>query len=1540
MEGGYKDMSTTVDERVVEMRFDNKQFEANVQTSLSTLEKLKQSLNLEGATKGLENVNATAKRFDMSGVSDAVETVKARFSALEVMGITALANITNSAVNAGKRMIESLTIAPISQGFDEYELKMGSIQTIMMSTGASLEEVNKYLNELNTYSDKTIYSFQDMTSNIGKFTNAGVGLEDAVMAIQGVSNVAAVSGANTNEASRAMYNFAQALSAGYVKLIDWKSIENANMATVEFKTQLLESAVACGTLTKTADGMYKTVKGNVIDATHGFNDSLQDQWMTTDALVGTLRQYADETTEIGKKAFAAAQDVKTFSQLMDTLKEAVGSGWAMTWEILFGDFEEAKVLWTSLSTTIGGFIDAQSNARNELLKGWKDLGGRAKLIEGLKSAFEGLVSVIKPIKEAFTAMFPAVTAQRIYELTDSFAKFTSKLKLSDTASQNLKDTFSALFGAVKLIGEAFGALWNAFAPVRAEAGALLETILGFTGETGRMVTNVEELIREGGLFTTIANGIAAALSAIISGIKMVKQFVSEKLAAVGFETFHALLERVQTRLSQIGSGASDMKSAVTDAFASIGASLANSKFYQMLKAIGKALKTIGGGIVSAFGSAAGSIIDKLSNANFSGIIDLLNGISLSAIAVGITKFLKSAKDLVDTGASIKESIVGILDSVKGCFEAWQQDIKAGTLMKIATAVGILAASLVALSFIDSDKLAASLGAITVLFADLMASMAVFSKIDVMQKGITRSCTAMLAMSIAIGILAGAMVTLGSLDWEGVSRGLVAIAGLSAIVVASSKAMSTGSGQMIKGAGSLILFAGAVKILSSVCAELGGMKWEEMKQGLLGVGVLLAEIDVFLRTAKFGSGAISTAAGIVVLAAAIKILASAVSDLGGMDWENMKQGLLGLGAVLGGLAVFTKFTSGAQNMVGIGAGLNNIGQIVETAISVVLEFVNAVAAQIPVVVNAGFDLIINFIDGLGQAIEENTPRLVEAVVNLGGHIINGLVKGISSGVNAVKDAIVNVAQNAINGFKNFLGINSPSKVFTTLGQYTVDGLINGVQNKLKSAKESMEQLGTTLLNGIRNFLGIHSPSVVFREEVGRYIVQGIAEGIKSDMSAEEAAEQKAKNIVNAFKTELDKLSLDTTTADLEYQLWEKLNPNATSAEKAAMNMSLLANKLELQASRVQLAQGEYQNTLETLGATSEKTQEAYNKLIQEQLSLATLAEELQSAQQTEVERNRTAFQAYADYLNESQDDLLRLGFTMDEIKAAAQERSGWDPNSMASNMDIDVQQVVAAAMGSVQVAYQSNVQSTFSGLITQTTGIGTSMAQGIGTGVQNGTPQAVNSLQTLATTCSAKINEQYPTWVQGGKYLVDGFVQGIRSNIEAAAAAAAEMAMAAYSAAMASIEVASPSKKFAELGMYADLGFAKGLRDYAYRAEKESADMATSSLTGATSIVSKLSDAINGNLDAEPTIRPVLDLSSVEHGATRLSSLLSQRKAATIRIGMAPEEERSTDTAGSFRAGNTYTFTQNNYSPKALSRLDIYRQTKNQFSALKGAVSRA
>lgn len=930
-------MSKTIDERVVEMRFDNKQFESNVQTSLSTIEKLKKSLDMDGATKGLESIDSAAKKVDMSGLGSAVETVKTRFSALEIMAVTALANITNSVVNTGKQMLRSLTIEPISQGFEEYELKMGSIQTIMMSTGASLEEVNKYLQELNTYSDKTIYSFQDMTSNIGKFTNAGVGLEDAVMAIQGVSNVAAVSGANANEASRAMYNFAQALSAGYVKLIDWKSIENANMATVEFKTQLLESAVACGTLTKTADGMYKTVKGNVIDATHGFNDSLQDQWMTTEALVGTLRNYADETTEIGAKAFAAAQDVKTFTQLIDTLKEAVGSGWANTWEILFGDFEEAKELWTGLSQVIGGFIDAQADARNEMLQGWKDLGGRTKLIEALKNAFEGVQSVIKPIYEAFREIFPPTTAQQLYDITENLRKFTANLKLSDTASANLKSTFKGLFAILDIVKQAFSAIFTAIKPLFGGFGTLGDGILGFTGGIGDAIVTFDEFIKTSGAFQKVGEGIATVIQTIMTALSTLKNKIKEKFESANFELFHSLLERIHERMTQVGEAAGEMKSGVIVAFEVIGEALANCQFVQLLSAVWNAVKTIGSGIVKILGELGSSLAKNLGEANFSGIIDLLNGISFGAIAVGITKFVGTFRKAIEDIGSFKESFIGILDSVRGCFEAYQTQLQAGTLLKIASAIAILTASLIALSLVDSEKLNVALGAITVLFAELLASMAVFNKISGQATGVMKSVTAMLGIATAVLILASALKKIADLDAKQLTTGLIGVASLTTMMVAAAKAMSSNSKTIIKGATQMVIFAAAIKILASVCEQLAKLDWNQLAKGLVGVGVLLAEVSLFLRTAKFSGKSITTATGIVILSAAIKVLASACKDFGEMKWEDIGKGLASIAVLLAEVTAFTKLTGNAKHVISTGVALIAIGAAMKIFASAVKDF---------------------------------------------------------------------------------------------------------------------------------------------------------------------------------------------------------------------------------------------------------------------------------------------------------------------------------------------------------------------------------------------------------------------------------------------------------------------------------------------------------------------------------------------------------------------------------------------------------------------------
>lgn len=430
--------SAVVDSKVVEMSFENSNFERNAATSLSTLQKLKEALNFGTTKDGFDKLGDSVKKADFNPLVAGIESAKNGMSALEAVSFGFFSKIGAQIEQTAQKYASMFSTLKMAQdGFAEYELKMGSVQTILMGAKTTeglpvtLDMVNQKLDELNTYADKTIYSFSDMTASIGKFTNAGVDLDTAVAAIQGISNEAALSGANAQQASHAMYNFAQALSSGAVKLIDWKSIENANMATVEFKQALIDTAVEVGTLTKEGDKFISTttdMSGKVSDAfnaTTGFNDALSSQWMTTQVLTKTLGIYADETTEIGKKAFQAATEVKTFSQLIDTLKEAMGSGWAQTWELVVGDFEESKQLFTTLSNAFGGLIDSQAKARNALLK--EGLGKPAVKVteEYIKSLGMGAIQTnrlrqaLMEVGQANGVAFTSNDARGFFESLDS-----------------------------------------------------------------------------------------------------------------------------------------------------------------------------------------------------------------------------------------------------------------------------------------------------------------------------------------------------------------------------------------------------------------------------------------------------------------------------------------------------------------------------------------------------------------------------------------------------------------------------------------------------------------------------------------------------------------------------------------------------------------------------------------------------------------------------------------------------------------------------------------------------------------------------------------------------------------------------------------------------------------------------------------------------------------------------------------------------------------------------------------------------------------
>lgn len=1125
-------MSTTIDERVVEMRFDNKQFESNVQTSLSTLDRLKKSLNLSGAAKGFDEIDSASKKVNMNGLANAVESVRLKFSALEVMAVTALANITNSALNAGKRIVSALTIDPIKTGFQEYETQIGAVQTILANTqheGTNLQQVNRALDELNTYADKTIYNFTEMTRNIGTFTAAGVNLQTSVDSIKGIANLAAVSGSTSQQASTAMYQLSQALAAGKVSLMDWNSVVNAGMGGKVFQDALVRTSELLGTGAKNAINMYGS-----------FRESLtKGEWLTTEVLTETLKQFAGayseadliqqgfsesqakEIAQMAKTAEEAATKVKTFTQLWDTLKESAQSGWTATWEILIGDFEEAKDLLSEVSETIGNVIGEAAQARNDLLSGglssgWKQLlnqgiadeagyiesiqevarksgdafdkmvadsdnfsdalkkglqegvissdtlsdavhnlrdkmtgmsqeerkaagytsemveqiekldegikngsvsmdeftekilkpSGRENLIQSIWNAAKGLMSVIAPIKEAFRDIFPPMTSEQLYAFTEALRNLTERMKLSETTSENLKRTFKGLFAVLDIIKQTVTAVFNAVGSLLGGVGDLGAGILGVTGTFGDWLVKLDEFIKQGDVFNKVLGTIVSVIKTVATAIRDFVKVVAEKIAFPGFELFHSLLERLHTRMSQIGDAAGGMKSSVSSAFEAMGNALANCQFMQLLQAIWDAVKAIAGGIADAMGKVGSSLIDSIGNADFSGVIDLLNGISFGAIAVGITKFVGAIKEQLDSIGSIKESFIGILDSVRGCFEAYQSQLQAGTLLKIASAIAILVASLVALSLIDSAKLSAALGAITVLFADLMASMAVFNKISGQASGVIRSTTAMLAISTSVLILASALKKLGDLDAKQLATGLTGVVGLTATMIVAAKSLSKGGPTIIKGASQMVIFAAAIKVLASACEDLSALNWEELAKGLVGVGVLLAEVSLFMNTAKFSGQSVTTATGIVILSGAIKILASACEDFAQMNWGEIGRGLTSIGIVLAEIVAFTRLTGNAQHVIATSAALIGIGAAMKILAAAVKDFsaMNWSELAVGLVGMAGaltaVTIAVNFMPknmiaiGTGLiAVSTALLIMASALENMGGMEWNEIAKGL-------------------------------------------------------------------------------------------------------------------------------------------------------------------------------------------------------------------------------------------------------------------------------------------------------------------------------------------------------------------------------------------------------------------------------------------------------------------------------------------------------------------------------------------------------------------
>ena len=1124
-------MSKTVDERVVEMRFDNKNFESNVATSMSTLEKFKQKLKFDGATKGLEDINSASKRVNMSGLGSSVDAVSAKFSALQVMGVTALANITNSAVNAGKKIVSALTLDPVKDGFAEYETQMNAVQTILANTqkeGTNVTIVNKALDELNTYADKTIYNFTEMTRNIGTFTAAGVKLDTSVNAIKGIANLAAVSGSTSQQASTAMYQLSQALAAGKVQLMDWNSVVNAGMGGQVFQDALIRTSEHLKTGAKEAIKTYGT-----------FRESLtKGEWLTTEVLTETLNQIsgayskadliaqgyseaqAEEIVKLADTATDAATKVKTFTQLIDTLKEALGSGWTKTWQLIIGDFEEAKEMWTSVSDVLGGFIQKFSDARNTLIesalgKGFSalsekmrdilepakkaaetvqtvkesisDLGsivddvilgkfgngkerfdaltesgynwckvqnqvneklgntfrytedqiaaqdkllgfqektteatseaseetgkltdiekrrlvmlaslsdeqlrskgyteeqiaafnelrdtadklgiplkdfimnldeinGRWILLNSFKNIGKALLKVFQALGGAWREIFPAMSADNLFDIIAGFHKFTSTLILNDEQAENLKKTFAGLFAVLDIIKTLVGGgLSIAFKVLSAVLDAFDLNILDVTASIGDGLVAFHDWLLEGNVLSKAINGLISKLPGFVAQIKewfnAFKETPAVQKLVTAIEAIHSAFTKLTNGDISLGEFA-----------ASLGENLANA--LQSLPGIAIQIgKDFIAGFQNGIGDSVTGVIDSIVNfcLNFvNGFKEALGVHSPSWKAYETATdffqgFINGASAMIGNVVSVLKSIgskiVEVFKSLWDYITDESGNIEWGKLFAGGEIVGmILALKQLADAFSSiAGVFDGVFDGVGDLLSDAGEALKSFSKV---LNGVAwdLKANALLKMAIAIGVLVAAIWVLTTIDdpaklWQAVGIIVVLAGVLIGLSVAMDKLSSASvavNGKAktldIKGIQNSIIQIGLALLLMAAAVKLiGGMDADEAKQGFIGLAGMAVGMIAFLAAiggiARYSGDVSAIGSMMKKLAVAMILMAIACKLIGMLSAEEIGKGILFAGA----FGIFTALLVAGSK--GANKSINKVGSMaIKLAIAMAL-----------------------------------------------------------------------------------------------------------------------------------------------------------------------------------------------------------------------------------------------------------------------------------------------------------------------------------------------------------------------------------------------------------------------------------------------------------------------------------------------------------------------------------------------------------------------------------------------------------------------------
>ena len=1740
---------------------------SNIQSKISslvdTISGLKKHFNFSDSTKSLSDLGKAANKIDFSPLANSIDDVKNRFNNMGIVGMTVVQNLTTQIMQAGSSMIKALSLTPLIDGFQEYETQMDAVQTILANTsskGTTLQQVNSALDTLNTYADKTIYNFTQMTKNIGTFTAAGVDLQTSVNSIQGIANLAAVSGSTSLQASTAMYQLSQAIAAGTVKLMDWNSVVNAGMGGEVFQNALIRTSEHLNTGAKAA-----------IEAEGSFRESLSTGWLTVDVLTETLEQFAltidtaedynevmaqlvaqgyteeeaKQIADMAKTAMDAATKVKTFTQLLDTLKEALGSGWAQSWRIIIGDFGEAKELWTEVSDVLSNAINETANARNDLLSGglqtgWQQLlragiadeegyiettkqvarehgvaiddlitqngsfedslkdgwansdilaeslhrvaeetknwsneeiknkgytkdqirnlqqldenvqngtadlneyisvfgrmSGRQNIIEGLKTAFSNLSKIMSTIKEAFREVFPATTAEQLYDLTVKFKEFTEQMQVSDEGLDKIKRTFKGLFSILDIGKNTIKTVFNIFKDFFASEG-----VSQFVSFIGSLMASI------GDLFTSLDSSMSATSGSFSGFTSLLSGFLGTLSNALG--QFSLDVNPVITIIGQLAKIITDTLggalSWLSENF-SLGDVLTAAGIAQLLqavtsmdsistsvekvaKSISKFLKDLGsGGVIADIKNSLVGLFTELGT-SLRAFTTMVNSASLLIIAVSITLLVKAIKQLSELNISqtavqipvlaasiaiLIKAFKAIVTFIKG-YDKTGMITAAASLLIMALAMKEIAKAVTTLGQLGVDQAVVGLAS---LYAVLKMLTSFMNKTS-LDKSSSSSAIVLLALAVSLRIIASAIKSIGELNWEQLGVGLagciVTLAALTAVNIALTK--FSGDGDAIAGAAAILIMSVSLIAIAKAISMVAEYNWSQLGPAILALGLVLAELMVVNLALTNFSGddgsAIAGAAAILIMSVSLIAVAQSLSMLVGHSWDEMLPAMVAIMAVLAEMAIVNialanfsgvmglagaasilimsasllligqSLTTVAQlsweqvenGLLGLGAALIEVGVVAAAmgsigpaaivgAASMLIasaslgqvadalkkfgemswdEITRGLTAMGAALTEIAFGSLMNTLSGIGaaslSAIVEPLGALADSVKkwenvstpdDLGesmGRVADGVGKFMFSGWGA--DALSTLAEplgTLAESMKKWKDVDIPDDIADKMGhladgvaKFTFSGMSAGgisaiceplgnladAVNKWKdvSVPDKIQDHLTHIANGIAAFTfdgvagdtmrNIAEPFGTLAESVKKWKDAEVPENIQSNLTqiANGIASftvavtgaavlpgipeplQKLGEVLGNWP-ELGEKNVSGNISDLATAIL-KYTDSATAVgviRDAGDALTNLANGVTLAASA----------SFETVG-TNITTFSATIQSIP-----ATLTTAIDSISMALVNLS-TSISTQAGLITGSFNSMLSQSLeciysTSGSFATAGMTIAQALGDSLSTTLSIQ-----GASVSSIMLSITSDIINVgiqnINSNISNYTQAGMNLMQGLASGLRNGVSLCVQATSGVGAQCLSDIRGEYSGFYSAGSYLMQGLENGIWAGRSGVINAAVQVATETLQATKSALDEASPSKATTEMGVFYSQGLLNGIVSLEDKVADAGAGVGLAALDALDDSFSAINAGVYSGL--QPMITPVISGSGLAslQGLTVSRSVMLNAEYANAQI---------------------------------------------------------